>query len=93
MAENHDKIGQNGQNEQDSNGESELYKQILVSAWRRDAIYDERLGIEHVDRLRAACVGPFNREKGGHVGIEIYAECKDDVFGEIFLWQPHVTRA
>ena len=59
-----------------------------MSAWRRDAIYDdERLGrmiagsnadgvIKH--RIRAACVGPFNREKGGHVGIEIYVECKDD---------------
>ena len=93
---NMDTNGQNGQNEHNSNGESELYKQILVSAWNRDGIYDdETLGrmiaganadgvIEHVDRIKAACVGPFNRERGGHVGIEIYAECKDDYLRLLF---------
>ena len=34
--------------------------------------------IEHMDRVRAACVGPYNRDRNGHAGVEIYVENKED---------------
>ena len=81
---------ENGQNVIKKSDEKELYRQILVSKLRRDYGYDdERLGrivaganadgiIEHIDRVRAACVGPYNRDRNGHAGVEIYVENKED---------------